>query len=599
MENWTKTNVNTTKENVLSIEDIYTKKALALCTREWDDLLVSQIIKALKSKVYMLAASSMSDEEKDDNLLDMLDFIDQDLLNHTKLVSVLNKFIRAEFRHVSESISKKEKTSEITKNEIIQTLQISDNEKVDKAQRLIENYKKIIKKEKDKIKESKKIIKFTEQMLDDNTSEIGISIAKDMIKDEEEEIKEAENLIREAQRKIDNATSILEVESHKESLIEKYSKKITSLFRLETERDLAMNSMVFIVGRIKTIVESKNVSIKRKKELVYKQTKLLDANFLSNSKEALDLLKEFAVLKCKEEIEKLEIENDKISLEEMRFAPPAMVSQQLHITYSKFRNKKKCTEFIIQMYDLIPFLLKSVSEEEDPIIFKTEYVLPILENLKIPEQFHKYFMKIVDMYRLEEKKQLFRLAKNDVYRRSQLMQANLHLEWALLACKWDKQQIKECEDFVNHIQVNVFTNLAKDKQLEKAKWKIAEENKKWNLDKTTSIVMRLHRKHSVNKTRNPFEKRIEEIREKEEKKKSIWSFQPIRLKEWKWIETENPHLTELIWRLDEFNINSKKVKEKLKLYVKCYFNHIKTMVSIDENASHKIFKWIEKQQREI
>ncbi len=116
--------------------------------------------------------------------------------------------------------------------------------------------------------------------------------------------------------------------------------KVTSLFELETEKELAMNSIIFIVGRIKTIVESRNVTLQRKKELVYKQTKLLDANFLSNNKEALDLVKEFAVLKCKEEIEKLEIEDDKISLEEMRFAPPAMVSQQLHIAYSKFRNKK-------------------------------------------------------------------------------------------------------------------------------------------------------------------------------------------------------------------------------------------------------------------
>gem|GEM_PF-2291814 len=376
----------------------------------------------------MLAISSMSDEEKDDNLLDMLDFIDQDLLSHTKLVAVLNKFIRAEFLYISDTLSQKDKKSEVTTKEIIQTLEISDNDRIEESKRIVESYKKIIKNEKLKIIESKKLIEFTKKMLDENNSETGISIAENMIEDEEQEIKDSLIIISEAGRKVKNATRILDIESKKETLIVKYTMKVTSLFELETEKELAMNSIIFIVGRIKTIVESRNVTLQRKKELVYKQTKLLDANFLSNNKEALDLVKEFAVLKCKEEIEKLEIEDDKISLEEMRFAPPAMVSQQLHIAYSKFRNKKKCTEFIIRVYDLIPFLLKAVSEEEDPIIFNTDHILPILEELEIPENIHKDFMKIVDMYRFEEKQQLFRLAKNDVYRRSQLMQASLHLE---------------------------------------------------------------------------------------------------------------------------------------------------------------------------
>ncbi len=83
------------------LEKEYFEKAMKVCFRDWDDVLVSRIIWTLKSKIYMIVISPITEKQKKDSLLDIMDFIDQDLLNHRKLIKILNEFIQLEFERVS------------------------------------------------------------------------------------------------------------------------------------------------------------------------------------------------------------------------------------------------------------------------------------------------------------------------------------------------------------------------------------------------------------------------------------------------------------------------------------------------------------------
>ncbi len=572
------------QETINNIEYIYIKRALSI-TKPKDEIPVKNTIKWLKSRAYILAKNPTKDQDQEEGVIsDMTDFLEnQELLNHQELINLFQNFMKITTlffkKYLKTTNGKKFSTTEKLKTVLEETNPIED------AQAKIEQLNVIIKIERDKIDNAKKNIEDATKMLKWWSTTI-ISVAEEMIEEERENIKDSREIMENAGQKIKELNKTIWIEIQNQSLEQQYINKIEGLYTKDGKL-LAKNAIRFMYNRIKDIIENPNMTIQAKEKALKNTPNLINAWLLENNKQAIDILKLLAVIKWEEELEKYKAELNIISSKDTPFKTTLKVIEELNKINKTFQNKEKCKSFIKKVRQVIPQLLQSISSNEDLSVFKVQYILPILEEIDIPIAFHEDFMRIIDIYNMEERQKIFKLAVDEVYRKSEIMKAKLYLEDAIIACGHNKMLISDCEKFVIYLQTNLPTEVAKVIIKEKEKERQKIDKNPLDISNTIQKMQALWNGRKIDPYDNALRNASLEL--EKEKPRKLFASHLSR-------QTDTLSPAEQIAQdyLDKFQNIPKKIKKKLTPYIISYYNHVRSRILKDEIMTSETFWAIKK-----
>lgn len=390
-------------------------------------------------------------------------------------------------------------------------------------------------------------------------------------------ISEKKHKISIPEKKQDEKTKNEEL-SEDEQLERKYIIELLWLFDNHDDRLLVKSTINHIYRHIRSTIMA-DISDAKKDAALKNTLWIVDLSYIKNNEKAKSLLNIIIWIKIKQLTKTKKEEFNIINKipEKSSHLVMWILKKVVSIDYSY---KAKCELFIEKLDEQIPNLLQTIEKNQNPWIFKAEFIIPILLELDIPINLHNYFLEIVDIYFQDKKHTLLNVTINDLY----YSEAMLFLKKALSEC--EKRHLNECETFVIYLQQKFIPWLAaeiiaKEREMER-------EEKQTKTSEVVSIISKMHQRS---------------IRSKQAPKKGIEFLQKSTLDMKSDVDTRHPFLMDNsklspIERAYERSVNEvfeifpyipDKTKKSLKPFIKCYLNFIKTMSKKDLWVIKKFF----------
>lgn len=388
---------------------------------------------------------------------------------------------------------------------------------------------------------------------------------------------EKKNKVIAPEKKQDEKTKSVEL-SEDELLERQYIIELLWLFDNHDDRLLVKSTINHIYRHIKSTIMS-DVSDAKKDSALKNTLWIVDLSYIKNNEKAISLLNILIWIKIKQ-LNKTKKEEFNIINKIPEKSSHLVIWILKKVVQIDYSYKEKCELFIEKLDEQIPNLLQNIEKNQNPWIFKAEYIIPILLDLDIPINLHNYFLEIVDIYFQEKKQTLLNVTINDLY----YSEAMLYLKKALYEC--EKRHLNECETFVIYLQQKFIPWLAaeiiaKEREMER-------EEKQTKTSEVVNIISKMHQRS---------------IRSKQAPKKGNEFLQKSTLDMKSNVDTKHPFLMENsklspIERAYERSVNEifevfpyipDKTKKSLKPFIKCYLNFIKTMSKKDLWVIEKFF----------
>lgn len=234
--------------------------------------------------------------------------------------------------------------------------------------------------------------------------------------------------------------------------------------------------------------------------------KAFNPAFLDNNQRAIDLLKVLIDIK----IQKYIISADK-DIYSMSYTIPKKIhisvmlllngivkkylGNEINSETKKIIIKKKCDLFIEELNKVMPNLLQVIVDRKGVDVFKVREINPILRKLKIPEIFHKDFIKIVDLYYREKRESID--SENKAETQPDILDfLYSDLKKDLMDCP--ESILGYCEKFIVYFQINLPHEVSKDiidkiieekNKLESSNnWVLGIVRKMWNINSWASLI---------------------------------------------------------------------------------------------------------------
>lgn len=621
-----------------TLEEIYTYKALSVCHRCNDDVLIPHTIEDISSKVISIMKTWMSPKEKDNQLSDILDFIDQNLLKHTKLTDIFSEFISEKSKEIKDTLNQRpiqaiwvdEKENILTDEKIAKNLSkyttwiehilmdlSSLKQEIESIKRIIENWDATI------LKWAKDILKwYNNDFIDHQNSFVffrkKIESFINLIKTKENYFKThiqykdyiynwdweyiSQLIINEANTLITDITSFITdtqelikwkksendekiILSNQKQIDESneydneenlYLKELLILFPKETHQFFITNTLSFIHKRITDIINS-DITPDEKNKALEKPLEWVNLKFLAENENALKLFKKIVLLKINNTKKQLDKEEYNI----IQYMPQKYTAEIMKELKNIAQNldKKKCEHFIKRLDEEISYLIEIIEEWEDIHDFKINHILPIFEKLDIPNRFHNNFFKIVDIYYEAKKDRLYKLfQKRNIYSESNIYKAYANLINAVQ--KIDLNSLGLCQRFITYVQTNLAWKVSANMAIEKEASRI----------KTPSVPISLaKRAHRYipwtiqNQEEYTITNKAQKLLDNQTRTRQNFTTKIVTpISE----ELFNETVEELMkW----FPHIPKNIKNDLILFIKYYYIHLKQSFLRDQQITEKVF----------
>lgn len=259
-----------------------------------------------------------------------------------------------------------------------------------------------------------------------------------------------------------------------------------------------------------------------------------------------------------------------------------IIDRHLIIVKSNFINT--CTSFFEELDRVVPYLLRSIEENQDIENFKTQYINPILIKLKIPQNDYHYFMEIVDIYHNEKLENLHKQALANIRDTNEIVSIHNNLVNEIDLIDQDKELVrfmskkdifelkKACKICLKVIKTNFPWRVAVDISIE-------EDIKQTESEKNENLAHTIHKRYL-----NP--EKSSKLDDVSQSVKAITK--EIKLKRWNRTihpkKEENLDLSEILFQetvdyIFKLYPNIKwKIKEKFLSYMRAYYNSIKNHI---------------------
>lgn len=367
--------------------------------------------------------------------------------------------------------------------------------------------------------------------------------------------------------------------SEDEVLEKKYILELLWLFDNNDDILLVKSTINHIYRHIRSTIMA-DISDAKKDAALKNTLWIVDLSYIKNNEKAKSLLNIIIWIKIKQLTQKKKEEfhiTSKIP-EKSSHLVMWILKKVVSIDYSY---KEKCELFIEKLDEQIPNLLQTIEKNQNPWIFKAEYIIPILLELDIPINLHNYFLEIVDIYFEDKKHTLLNVTINDLY----YSEAILYLKKALSEC--EKKYLNECETFVIYLQQKFIPWLAaeiiaKEREIER-------EEKQTKTSDVVSIIWKMHQRSIWTKQ---VPKNVNEYLQKSTLniKSNVDTRHPFLIEKSKLSPIERAFDRSVNEVFEVFPYIPDKTKKSLKPFIKCYLNFIKTLSKKDLWVIEKFFE---------